>query len=410
MFWLNLHNRIKTCPERAMLVLVLMLHMTLPVLMATVRSTAAKMEFKTSGVNLVGTWSREGLNVSGVSGNARHRLSVGGNAQIDSDLNVGVNSYGSNLNVTGSISESYVTISENTSLDSHSVYFANSESGNLYLSLPYAGNALGRRIEVTKTHKAHSVFLKGDYISGETYQKLPQGSLASMTLRSNGLEWYATQVHGGESVHSHSDNLIAWWRLDETSGNSLIDSTGRGHTGTAIGSSYDIGAAGKIYKSFRTFNVADHILVQGHADFRGLEQFTVNGWFYVEQMNAADRLMDHPSFWIQVESATKLYFVVKPLGENASWRSVSVPAAQQWFLFTGTYESGIQKTYINGLLKDTRTLLATSLDTAAGNLIINNKSDLTKSLKGYSDDVRIYNRALTAAEISEYYSNTSNYH
>lgn len=71
-----------------------------------------------------------------------------------------------------------------------------------------------------------------------------------------------------------TDNIVAYWKFDETSGTSAADATGNGHTGTLTSASFT--SAGKI-----NYGVANS--TNGYVSFTALTNlhagdFTISGW------------------------------------------------------------------------------------------------------------------------------------
>jgi hypothetical protein len=75
----------------------------------------------------------------------------------------------------------------------------------------------------------------------------------------------------------------------------------------------------------------------------------------------------------------------------------------QWYNIVYTYESGVSKLYINGELKDTRSLAGNTFTPNTADLFIGkcNNSQYPYWFNGVIDDVRIYNRALCLGEVKQ---------
>jgi hypothetical protein len=75
----------------------------------------------------------------------------------------------------------------------------------------------------------------------------------------------------------------------------------------------------------------------------------------------------------------------------------------QWYSIVYTYESGVSKLYINGELKDTRSLSGNTFTPNTADLFIGkcNNSQYPYLFNGVIDDIRIYNRALCLGEVKQ---------
>jgi fibro-slime domain-containing protein len=74
---------------------------------------------------------------------------------------------------------------------------------------------------------------------------------------------------------------------------------------------------------------------------------------------------------------------------------------KKWYLLSVTWDGQNVKFYIDGVLKDTRTWQGTLPNSSAKLLIGSDPAGATEYFRGVMDDLRIYNRALSAAEIAQ---------
>ncbi len=72
----------------------------------------------------------------------------------------------------------------------------------------------------------------------------------------------------------------------------------------------------------------------------------------------------------------------------------------QWHHYVATYQNGVMISYLNGNLINSTTYTGIGNFTGSRNVLIGSRhGDLSRSFNGMLDDVRIYNRALSATEI-----------
>ena len=77
-----------------------------------------------------------------------------------------------------------------------------------------------------------------------------------------------------------------------------------------------------------------------------------------------------------------------------------------WHLIVGTFSSGSARVYIDGQLDNSATLAFTSVGAPTLNTRIGMFANGNAPYSGILDDVRIYSRALSAAEIKAIYDAT----
>lgn len=107
------------------------------------------------------------------------------------------------------------------------------------------------------------------------------------------------------------------------------------------------------------------------------------------------------SFLFEMDAATagKLYF--ETWGDDIA--SVATLSSGQWYFIVGTYDGNTNTSlYINGTL-DTSHTLGGTLNTATSSYEIGNWTYASKPFSGDIDEVAVYSKALSSAEISELY-------
>jgi hypothetical protein len=98
------------------------------------------------------------------------------------------------------------------------------------------------------------------------------------------------------------------------------------------------------------------------------------------------------------------FYTIASNGGANRWSTGFSPAAGTWYFIAQTFQTNSVKTYVNGALVNTNSITLTQqtgLDFKVGRC--SNGSFFSGYANGIVDDVRIYNRALSAAEIYELY-------
>jgi hypothetical protein len=205
---------------------------------------------------------------------------------------------------------------------------------------------------------------------------------------------------------------VAMWKLDETSGTTAADSSGNALKGTLGNYSASGWTAGKIGGALNFNGVSNIVTVGSPAALTNLARYTVAAWIkprslgelklgrIVNKRSAAGWALflntDGSAFFRQTFSTT----------EGAWSTPANSVALGAWLHVAVAYDSSSSANrpvfYINGKLVTTTVRAAPAgsrSSDAASLLTIGNTSTLERTFDGAIDDVRIYNRILTATEI-----------
>lgn len=130
-------------------------------LLAGIKSTSGNIVFDSNsdGVSEA-VLSSDGLAI-GPNLTPSANLHVQGNSIISGDLYIGGTTGSSNLNLHGSMGYSVETISDNTTLGANSVVLVNTGSGNITVTLPFAGNAVGSVYSIKQISSSYQTTVSG---------------------------------------------------------------------------------------------------------------------------------------------------------------------------------------------------------------------------------------------------------
>jgi glucose/arabinose dehydrogenase/chitodextrinase len=200
-----------------------------------------------------------------------------------------------------------------------------------------------------------------------------------------------------------ASGLVASFGFDEGAGNATKDSSGNGTPGTLEGGvSWTSGNTG----SALTFNGVDALVTV--ADAPSLElagPLTLEAWVRPATVNASYRTV------VLKERSGGLCYALYAdtsaggpsghvyVGGSEPRARAAIPlAANTWTHLAMTYDSTTIRLYVNGSLAAS-TATTGSVTTSAGPLRIGGNSVWGEHFSGVIDDVRVYNRALSALEI-----------
>jgi hypothetical protein len=196
--------------------------------------------------------------------------------------------------------------------------------------------------------------------------------------------------------------LVAAFSFNEGAGTTVADASGTGNNGTISGATWS--AQGRFGSALSFNGTSGWVTVPDSATLDLTTRFTieawvnpasVTGWRTVALKEASTRLAyglysvngsSRPSGWAQVGNSD--YFV----------NGTAALAANTWTHLASTYDGTTLRMFVNG------TQVATaagpsSLAVSTGPLRIGGNAIWGEYFSGRIDEVRVYNRALTAAEI-----------
>lgn len=194
-----------------------------------------------------------------------------------------------------------------------------------------------------------------------------------------------------------SYGLIGYWKMDETSGNA-IDSSGNNYTGTPTGTTVTSGK----YGNARSFNGSERITT---TNAQQLSDFTISVWFKDDGVTTAyERLVDKSytgGFWLGRNGSTASSWGGGILEGSAPYGIFGTFTDGQWNHMISIRRGTTHELYANGILVASNTVSSSLLDTTAiqiGNGTTNQGATST------IDEVRVYNRALSPAEVQALYN------
>jgi hypothetical protein len=207
-------------------------------------------------------------------------------------------------------------------------------------------------------------------------------------------------------VTIHGTGLVGWWKLDATSGTAVTDASGSGNHGAVVGrpvwtSGVSIGALQLDGASFVAVPDSASLRLTGHA-------LSFGGWYY-HTSRAHGYLLGKNIFTLMVAQAYEFAAQITAGGVRRVL-SFSVPGGlarfnNTWVHVLVTYDGAAIRAYVNGALAATRAA-AGDLANHTGPLTIGDHGGPGDSWARYNgplDDVRLYNRALSASEAQMLY-------
>ncbi len=209
---------------------------------------------------------------------------------------------------------------------------------------------------------------------------------------------------------SIKSSLVAYYKFDENNGTTAYDSSGNNLNGTfGTSDSSPTWTQGKINKS---------LLFDGTNDFFSISQpniqtspnlFTITGFIYPEnqsgkiitpQSNGIDQQINYDS------GNQRIYLTIAESSDTNQRNRYSTTGStplNQWTHFAISINNKTIKIYINGILNSEYNETI-NIGGWTSHWYIGQRGNSTGWYKGYLDEVKIYNRALTAEEVKQDYN------
>ncbi len=197
----------------------------------------------------------------------------------------------------------------------------------------------------------------------------------------------------------------AWW----TGENSSLDVTGSANGSQLNGVSF---AAGKMGRAFSFDGVDDAVSVTDSAALKPA-QISLEAWVYASAAQAAGStvVMKTTSsaatdgYGLGYVSATQFGFWINAAATNRVVTSAALSTGA-WHHVVGTYDGATIRLYVDGVQVGTGAAYAAAITHSAQPLLIGRSAGGAGWL-GQIDEVALYNRALTAAEVSANYAGSN---
>ncbi len=210
---------------------------------------------------------------------------------------------------------------------------------------------------------------------------------------------------GSQSDKWLSDGLVGYWKMDESATTSgAIDSSGNSNNGTYEGTASTTG--GKFGRGGVFDGVGDEINMGDVVEVTGTAELTVSAWFKTPSSGGSDNYFivskaggGDDTFSLRYRADDVIWWqVANKIEEDAIAKHDGTISANTWYHAVGVYDGSQVKVYINGIV-------GSEIDSLTGLTEYDSAHDLKigQGMEGTIDEVRIYNRALSAGEVQKLY-------
>jgi len=207
---------------------------------------------------------------------------------------------------------------------------------------------------------------------------------------------------------SAGDDLVGYWRLDREFG-SVVDYSGEGNDGVTRNFDGDERAVGGVFgtRAFDFDGQDDYVRIENSGrDFSNTNR-AISFWAKAESWKS-ENIFNSEEFSISAGSdGNSMLFNGDPSGGNSGAKGFSFnPENGKWYHFVALVDqnNNVESAYLNG---ESRNLdINNGWYIKQGNLIgARNRDSPSVFWEGSLDEIRIYNRSLSDAEIKELYLN-----
>lgn len=243
------------------------------------------------------------------------------------------------------------------------------------------------------------------YYAPSAYEKYFDGLIDEVCIHNRALGESEVQA-----LYRGNEGLVAYYPFN---GNAN-DESGNGNHGTVHGATLTSDRLGTLDSAYSFDGVDDYIEIADSTSLDIEQQITIAAWarFY-SNPDGSSRIVDkshtgcrHPWNMYGLRmccKASRFAFDVTTHGSNHILDSVSVYPPDAWHFVVGIYDGSTQKLYVDGIL-DSSASASGSIGTNNEPLLIGkHKGCESQHFNGTIDDVRIYNRALSEADIQALY-------
>ncbi len=199
--------------------------------------------------------------------------------------------------------------------------------------------------------------------------------------------------------------LVGWWKLDEGSGTSAGDSSGQGNTGTLAASpGTPTWTTGKIGSNALNFDGTDDNVSATVVHNIGTGSFSMTAWVKPNSLNADYRAIISdsaysPGFFARLANG-EFGLILDGTNELNSGQVLNIG---EWQFLVGVRDGSAVKFFYNGAQTSSNNTSSANVGTS-DNFEIGRDGLNGDAFAGLVDDVRIYNRAISAAEVAKLYN------
>jgi len=209
--------------------------------------------------------------------------------------------------------------------------------------------------------------------------------------------------------------LVGYWKLDESSGLGAPDASGLGHPGVLINMKGDEWTSGKAGRALQFDGTNDVVRVLDHNDLDLTTAGTLACWMKVKTYGpfagiihkGGQTSFNDETYSLQFWDGTRMRLYLNSASSSVYLETATSFSRGVWYHVAAVWDGSGMRFYVNGNLdRSTTTKLAAKTSTGnvhVGAQLVTYYSSSYKNFPfdGVLDDVRMYNRALSIAEVQD---------
>ncbi|MGY6521478.1 MAG: LamG-like jellyroll fold domain-containing protein [Mongoliitalea sp.] len=216
------------------------------------------------------------------------------------------------------------------------------------------------------------------------------------------------------SSPSNNTGLVGHWKMDEGSGNQMLDDSGNQFhaiIGSTDGISWGVGVLGQALSlpgTSNRFGTVNH-----NSKLALPNAISISAWVNPSQLGRSTIISkaDGNGFELWLDINGFIEFRLNRGNNNSTYRLRSnfnySQAVGKWFHLVATFDGQSSKIFINGIEDISETYQPFSIGTNSGDLVIGALGTIQR-FNGKMDDLRLYDKALTSSEIQQITNLSSN--
>jgi len=225
-------------------------------------------------------------------------------------------------------------------------------------------------------------------------------------------------THIGLTPPTRDKGLVGYWTFDEGSGTTAYDSSGKGNNGAILGSAVRLtGSSCKKGSCLDFDGINDQVSIPNSTSLNISKSFTLQTWVLVESLplNTETNFIGkngYAQYRIGIRKAGNLHGTFgSTSGTGTAYvdfdgNPIQYPSVGVWHNYAFSFDSYQKKVeiYVDGEQKGSTTISNNGVTQSISAVILGLHG--TDFLSGVMDEVRIYDRALSAEEIKLVYDST----
>ena len=209
-----------------------------------------------------------------------------------------------------------------------------------------------------------------------------------------------TASHFTSTGAAATTGLVAAFSFDELAGSTAADASGSGNSATLVGATWATG--GKFAGAVRLNGSSSRVGVSDSSSLALTQGLTLEAWVRPSSFASSQTLIakERPGggfpWGIELDNGVPAAYVTA--GSGAVARGTAALALSSWSFVAATYDGAALRVYVNGTQVGS-TSVSGLLATSTGPLSIGADLAWGEYSAGLIDNVRVYNRALSSAEL-----------